>query len=78
MKKYLNKLFGGLNLTWKATIIFAIVMGAYTALVAMLAPDNCSLHDIAVTFEWWVLPAIIIIVNCKNLSKRPLRLSFSS
>lgn len=66
MKKCLNKLFGGLNLTWKATIIFAIVMGAYTALVAMLAPDNCSLHDIAVTFEWWILPAIIVIVNCKR------------
>jgi hypothetical protein len=66
MRKSLKKLFGGLNMTWKATIIFAIVLGVYTALVAMLVPDNCSLHDIAVTFEWWILPAIIIIVNCKK------------
>ena len=66
MKKFLKKLFGGLNMTWKTTIIFAIVLGIYTALVAMLAPDSCSLHDIAVTFEWWILPAIIIIVNCKK------------
>jgi hypothetical protein len=51
MKKFLKKLFGSLNMTWKTTIIFAIALGIYTALVAMLAPDSCSLHDIAVTFE---------------------------
>ncbi len=43
-------------------------MGVYTALVAMLVPDGNSFHDIAVTPEWWVLPAILIIVN----SKKPL------
>ena len=43
-------------------------MGIYTALMAMLVPDGNSFHDIAVTPEWWVLPAILIIVN----SKKPL------
>ena len=68
MKKLLNKIFGGLNITWPKLIIFAILMGLYTALMAMLVPDGNSFHDIAVTPEWWVLPAVIIIVN----SKKPL------
>ncbi|MBQ6396462.1 hypothetical protein IJH89_02660 [Candidatus Saccharibacteria bacterium] len=68
MKRFLEKVFGGLNFSWPRLVIFSIVMGVYTALVAMLTPDGCSLHDIAVTMEWWVLPAILIIVN----SKKPL------
>lgn len=68
MKRFLKKVFGGLNFSWPRLIIFSIIMGVYTALAAMLAPDGCSLHDIAVTAEWWVLPAILIIVN----SKKPL------
>ena len=66
MKKFFKKTFGGLEMTWKTVIIFAIVMGGYTALMAMLVPDGNSFHDIAVMPEWWVLPAIIIIVNCKK------------
>lgn len=65
---FLRKIFGGLEITWPKLIIFAIVMGVYTALVAMFTPEHSSLHDIAVTPEWWVLPAILIIVN----SKKPL------
>ena len=68
MKKLLKKIFGDLNITWSKLIIFAIIMGVYTGLMALLVPDNSSFHDIAVTPEWWVLPAIIIIVN----SKKPL------
>lgn len=64
----MDKVFGGLNITWPGLIIFAVVMGIYTALMAMLVPDGNSFHDIAVTLEWWVLPAVIIIVN----SKKPL------
>ena len=68
MKKLLQKIFGGLEITWSKLIIFAIIMGIYTALMAMLVPDGNSFHDIAVTAEWWVLPVIIIIAN----SKKPL------
>lgn len=68
MRKLLDKIFGGLDITWSRLIIFAIVMGVYTALMAMLVPDGNSFHDIAVTLEWWILPAILIIVN----SKKPL------
>ena len=66
MKKFLKKIFGGLKMSWTTVIIFAIVMGVYTALMAMFVPDGNSFHDIAVTPEWWVLPAILIITNCKK------------
>ncbi len=66
MQKALHKIFGGLKLTWPKLIIFACIMGVYTALMAMYAPDGSSFHDIAVTPEWWVLPAVLIMVNCKT------------
>ncbi len=62
----LRRIFGELNLTWPTIVIFAIIMGIYTALMAMLVPDGNSFHDIAVTPEWWVLPAVFIIINCKK------------
>lgn len=53
-------------MSWFTVVIMAVVLGVWTALMAMLVPDGNSFHDIAVTPEWWVLPAIIIIVNCKK------------
>ena len=32
----IKKIFGGIELTWKKLIIFAIIAGAYTAIMAML------------------------------------------
>ena len=31
MRKFLDKTFGGLNMSWKNLIIFAVIMGIYTA-----------------------------------------------
>lgn len=64
MKKRGSKLEG--FFTWPKLTIFAILMGVYTALMAMFVPDGNSFHDIAVTAEWWVLPAILIILSCKK------------
>jgi len=67
MKEKLNKLFGGTLMTWKRVIIFAIITGVYTGLI--MYPDfldETSFQDIGVTFEWWVLFAVIICVNCKK------------
>lgn len=62
----IRKLFGGFEMTWKRLIIFAVLAGIYTALMAILVPDGNSFHDIAVTVEAWVLLAIIVIANCKK------------
>ena len=66
MKNVFNKVFGGISITWPGLIVFSVIMGIYTALMAMLVPDGNSFHDIAVTVEWWILPAVLIIVNSKK------------
>ena len=63
----MKKLFGGLNLTWPKIIIFAVICGVYTGIVAMIpAAKDTSFQDISITFEWWILFAILIIVNSKS------------
>lgn len=63
----IKKLFGGLNMSWKNLIIFALVAGAYTALINQIPFFyDTSIRDIAITFEWWVLFGVIIITNGKT------------
>ena len=63
----MKKLFGGINLTWKKVIIAAIILGIYTGIVAMIPIfQDTSFRDISITFEWWVLFGIIIIMNSKS------------
>lgn len=62
----IKKLFGEINMTWKKVIIYAIAAGVYTALMAILVPDWCSFHDIAVTEEGWILLALVVITNCEK------------
>lgn len=63
----IKKLFGGINLTWPKLIIFAVIAGVFTAVMAILpATDNTSFRDITVTFEVWILFGILIITNSKS------------
>ncbi len=63
----MRKLFGGIDLTWKKLIIFAVTAGIYTGVMAALPiTKDTSFADISITFEWWVLFGIIIIVNSKT------------
>ena len=63
----MKKLFGKINLTWKKLIIFAIVAGVFTALMALIPiTKDTSFRDIAISFEWWILFGIIIICNSKS------------
>ena len=63
----MKKLFGGIHLTWKKLIIFAVIAGIYTGIMAMLpVAKNTSFADISITFEWWVLFGIIVIMNSKT------------
>ena len=60
----LKKLFGGLKMGWPAIIAFAVVIGVLVgAICSATFLDNTSLHDIAVTPEWWVIFAFIIASN---------------
>jgi hypothetical protein len=63
----MKKLFGGLNITWPKLILFAVICGVYTGVVAAIpALRDSSFQDISITFEWWILFALIIIVNSKS------------
>ncbi|MBO4265358.1 MAG: hypothetical protein J5922_04705 [Clostridia bacterium] len=63
----LKKLFGGISLSWRKIIIFALASGIYTALAAIIPQlKETSFHAIAVTFEVWIFFGIIIIMNSKS------------
>ena len=73
MKK-IKKIFGEINITWPKLIISAIIVGIYTALMTLIpALKDTSFHDIAVTFEVWILFGIIIIMNSKSATDSALK-----
>lgn len=60
----LKKIFGGIRMTWPGLILFAVISGLVTGLVALFVPDGSSFRQIAVTFEAWIVLAVIVVVNC--------------
>ena len=60
----LKKVFGGIKMTWPRLILFAVISGLITGLIALLVPEGNSFRQIAVTFEAWIVLAIIVVVNC--------------
>jgi hypothetical protein len=72
--KKIKKIFGEINITWPKLIISAIIVGIYTALMTLIpALKDTSFHDIAVTFEVWILFGIIIIMNSKSAADSALK-----
>ena len=70
----MKKIFGGINLTWPKVIIMAIIVGIYTAIMAMLPiAKDTSFSDLTVTFEVWILFGIFIIMNSKSAKDSALK-----
>lgn len=70
----MKKLFGEINLTWKRTIIFAIIAGVYTAIMAMIPMvKDTSFADITISFEVWIFFGILIIMNSKSAKDSALK-----
>ncbi len=59
-----KKIFGGIKMTWPRLILFAMISGLITGIIAQVVPDGNSIRQIAVTFEAWIVLAIIVVVNC--------------
>ena len=58
----MEELFVGINMTWKKVILFAIICGVYTGVMTLIpATKDTSFRDISISFEWWILFAILII-----------------
>lgn len=55
-------------------ILFALVAGLYTGAV-MLVPilEGTSFRDIGITYECWVVMAVIVVVNCRNCIEAALK-----
>ena len=61
----LKKLYGETNMSWPIVLLFAVIAGVYTAAVNMIPLFNgTSFQDIAISHEWWVIFAVIVVVNC--------------
>lgn len=63
----MKKLFNDLKMSWKTVILFALIVAVYTGLV-MVPPflKETSFQDIGISYEWWVVFAVIIVVNCEK------------
>ena len=69
-----KKLFGGIDLNWKKLIIFAIIAGIYTGVMAMIPiAKDTSFADITISFEVWILFGILIIMNSKSAKDSALK-----
>ncbi len=61
----MKKLYGGLKMSWLTVILFAAAAGVYTGIVMLAdALEGTSFQDIGIAYEWWVIFAVIIVVNC--------------
>ena len=70
----MKKIFGGINLTWKKLIVFSIIAGIYTAIMAILPiTDNTSFRDIAINLDCWIVLGIIIIMNSRSAKDSALK-----
>ena len=59
---------------WKQVILFALIAGLYTGVIALIpALERMSLHDIAVYPEWWLMFAVLIVVNCEKRLEAALK-----
>ena len=70
----MKKIFSCINLTWPKIIIMAIIIGIYTAIMAMLPiVKDTSFSDLTVTFEVWIFFGIFIIMNSKSAKDSALK-----
>ena len=62
-----KKYFSEFDMTWPHVLLLALVTAVWTAAMAAIPLLNdTSFEDISVTFEWWFLFAVFIVVNCKT------------
>lgn len=63
----MKRIYGNWKMSWVTVILFAVITGVYTGLV-MTVPflKDTSFQDIGIGFEWWVIFAVLVVVNCKK------------
>lgn len=67
MKSFINKLFYGINMTWKKVIFLSIICAVFSALFLVIPfTVGTSLSAPGTTFEFWIFITLIIVMNCKK------------
>lgn len=55
------------SINWTKLIVFAVIAGIYTGVAALIpAFKDTSFQDISISFEWWILFGIVIILGSKS------------
>ena len=74
LRRCTDKLYGGLNMSWPAVILFAVGTAVLTA-VFMIVPifRDTSFERMGVYLEAWVFFAVIIMANCKKPMESALK-----
>lgn len=63
----LNKLFFGINMTWKKIVLFAIGTAIFSALMLVIPfTIHTSLANPGTYPEFWLVCALIIVMNCNS------------
>ena len=63
----LQKVYGGLKMRWLSVVLFALAAGVFTGVMLLIpAFENTSLQDIGISQEWWLIFAVLIVVNCSG------------
>ena len=67
LRRFVEKIYGGLNMSWPAVILFAVATAILSA-VFLLVPifHRTSFARMGETFEAWIFFAVIIMANCKK------------
>ena len=67
LRRAADKMFGGIRMTWVKVILFALASAVVTAGVLVIPVfSGTSFYEIGVSFEAWILFAILIMVNCEK------------
>ena len=63
----LNKLYGGLHVSWPAVILYAAGTAVLTSVFPILPVfKNTSFERMGVNLEAWIFFAVILMANCKK------------
>lgn len=63
----IKRWFGDMPMTWPSVFVLAVVTAVYTALINQVPfLYDTSFRDIAIYPEYWILFAVIIVVNCEK------------
>ncbi|MCQ2566819.1 MAG: hypothetical protein MJ127_00230 [Mogibacterium sp.] len=70
----MNTTFGNLKMNWPRVIAFAVVAAIYTGVIMTIpALTGTSFQDIGIGYEWWIIFAVIITVNCEDAFEAALK-----